>query len=1280
MLAGTIVASRFRVIEAVGQGGMGQVFRAEDLSTGRTVALKTLHAIDGSMVDRFVLEAKTLASLEHPSIVGYVAHGTTEGGVPFLAMRWLDGEDLARVLRRGALSIQETLALVRRVCEGLMVAHQRGIVHRDLKPANIVLVGGVASGATIVDFGIARPDSLTRGLTRTGAIVGTVGYMSPEQLQGAKDLDGRSDLFSLACVAFECVTGRPAFAADNLGAAIAQILLGEAPRAKDVAPGVPAALDELIASMMRVRREYRVQSARAVIDTIDAFSLDSAELSAAATQLAPRDVRPTLRSERTPVAIVLAWPNDASSTPESSDSDVQLTVDALARRWGGTSTALAGGALLLVFAHGSAMNEKVQRAARAALDVYDASASGARWGVSLSIMQAETGDAATMSARSAVAQKTPTASVARGVLLDPAATAFLGPSFSIDGDELQRVLVGYVASKDEARPVLGRSAACVGRDKELRLIESTLDECISESCHRAILLVAPAGLGKSRVRREFIERTKGREDTRVVVARADVGTQSATLATLAAWIEDAHGPFARDAGERWDKLLAGVTALCRAAPSGANDARMMAEFLGEIAGVSPPHPSDTLLDARSNPRDMRMRLQSTLESWLLALCAVTPTVLVLEDLHFVDASSSSLLSSVWSALEDAPLLLLMTSWPEAESQHPALWSLKNEHVIKLDPLAKRASERLARQLLGDDAPATLVQRVCELSAGNVFLLEEVIRHAGAGRSLDQLPTSAVAVVQSRLQALPADTRKVLRAASVLGERFDPAALDALKISDSATEDHGAVLERLRREELVLSPADDRNAKGEWSFRHSLVRQAAYEMLTDADRASAHRAAAEWLASRSDADPAVIATHYERAGAFVEAAPWLLRAIVEREEIGDYAAVSELARRADHPAIPVDVRADAVFMYFYAELFLGREAVIGEMEVRLASGEFPKGSVGWSALTASHLAMKVHAGIAFDVRREVHNLFEGGMRFSSSLSSVFTLALLCVSLMHLGMRAEARRVADKLQELTDAPQTPVGWIALRESYVPWLLAVEDDPSALARHREAIRLARAHCNAMRQLEIIPPYVAFAIEFGQEDEARSIAGSFVAPAGQAHPAGDFGLMGDAAIATFGAEPRDCRELLALQRNPEWKHVDLWLRAFCFASPSLAAPNDASIAREASARLDELLGECGPMLTHRSSVLALIAECSLSAGDAARALAATDDVFATGDLLLPMMRTRNLLTRVRALRALGRLDEAEREAGLAKSRLTLFANGLDDRDRAVFLRAPAVRQTMEL
>src|SRR5258708_6611713 len=172
---------------------MGAVYRALDRMTGAPAAVKVLTG-GTSLHDRFAQEARVLSELNHPSIVRYVAHGTTSHGELFLAMEWLEGEDLAQRLGRGGLTRAQTLCGVRRVAEGLGVAHARGVVHRDVKPSNVLLPEGEPARAKLVDFGIARLEAsgvapASRPTTRTGMVLGTVGYMSPEQAIGAKDVD-----------------------------------------------------------------------------------------------------------------------------------------------------------------------------------------------------------------------------------------------------------------------------------------------------------------------------------------------------------------------------------------------------------------------------------------------------------------------------------------------------------------------------------------------------------------------------------------------------------------------------------------------------------------------------------------------------------------------------------------------------------------------------------------------------------------------------------------------------------------------------------------------------------------------------------------------------------------------------------------------------------------------------------------------------------------------------------------------------------------------------------
>ncbi|HEX8108814.1 MAG TPA: serine/threonine-protein kinase [Kofleriaceae bacterium] len=201
-----LLEERFEIEDRIQGGGMGEVFRARDRVSGEPVAIKVIASGHDPRGARFAREVRLLSELSHPAIVRYVAHGVTAPGVPFLVMEWLDGEDLRRRLEREPLTIGESVALAARVAEALGVAHARGIVHRDLKPSNLFLPDRRIDQVKVLDFGIARRDGLTH-LTRTGTLIGTPGYMAPEQARSHEVVDARADVFALGCVLFECLTG-----------------------------------------------------------------------------------------------------------------------------------------------------------------------------------------------------------------------------------------------------------------------------------------------------------------------------------------------------------------------------------------------------------------------------------------------------------------------------------------------------------------------------------------------------------------------------------------------------------------------------------------------------------------------------------------------------------------------------------------------------------------------------------------------------------------------------------------------------------------------------------------------------------------------------------------------------------------------------------------------------------------------------------------------------------------------------------------------------------------
>ena len=273
MLAGAIIAERFIIERAAGHGGMGTVYCARDLQSGFRVALKIMHQTGSSRVaaQRFTRETKLLEGLQHPGIVKYLAHGYTPEGAPFLAMQWLEGEDLAYRLRTKGLTLHESLALIRQVALALDVAHQQGIVHRDIKPGNLFLRDGEVDRVTLLDFGIARQMEADGSLTQTGEVLGTPQYMSPEQASGQLNVSPSVDVFSLGCVLFECLTGKPPFFDDQVSVVLGKILLQPAPLLRQLRPSMPESVESLLVRMLAKDAAVRFPDASALYAALAAL-------------------------------------------------------------------------------------------------------------------------------------------------------------------------------------------------------------------------------------------------------------------------------------------------------------------------------------------------------------------------------------------------------------------------------------------------------------------------------------------------------------------------------------------------------------------------------------------------------------------------------------------------------------------------------------------------------------------------------------------------------------------------------------------------------------------------------------------------------------------------------------------------------------------------------------------------------------------------------------------------------------------------------------------------
>jgi serine/threonine protein kinase len=266
-----VIAGRFEIEAEVASGGMGTIFRGRDLQALSAVAIKLLNLRLSKDAERFEREAALLAQVSHPGIVRYLSHGTTEQGQQFLVMEWVEGQTVKDILAEKGLSIPESVETARRVAEGLAEMHQRGIIHRDIKPSNLIYPGGAIEQVKILDFGIARKSDDLVGLTRTGFLVGSPGYMAPEQVRGDRAaMDARVDLFALGCVLYECLTGRASFFGDPL-AVRAKVLLTEPMPVRQLNPEVSPALESLVGQLLSKdpgRRPQRAAQVAAQLSTL----------------------------------------------------------------------------------------------------------------------------------------------------------------------------------------------------------------------------------------------------------------------------------------------------------------------------------------------------------------------------------------------------------------------------------------------------------------------------------------------------------------------------------------------------------------------------------------------------------------------------------------------------------------------------------------------------------------------------------------------------------------------------------------------------------------------------------------------------------------------------------------------------------------------------------------------------------------------------------------------------------------------------------------------------
>jgi serine/threonine-protein kinase len=284
---GTYVTQSICLVRPLGAGGMGSVWLAQHLALASQVVVKFMAEAlesDPTAVARFTREATAASQVRSPHVVQVLDHGLTPDRVPYIVMEFLEGQDLrARITQRGRLAVTEVEHILTQACRALSRAHEKSIVHRDIKPENIFLCdqGHDEAFVKLLDFGIAKGvDTIVPG-TRTGALMGSPLYMSPEQLVGSKSMDHRTDLWSMAVVAYECLTGDVPFLADTLGGMALLVHAPERPRLTTARPDLPPSLDAWFVRACAKDPNARFQSAKELRDAFAAAAAEATGVQAA---------------------------------------------------------------------------------------------------------------------------------------------------------------------------------------------------------------------------------------------------------------------------------------------------------------------------------------------------------------------------------------------------------------------------------------------------------------------------------------------------------------------------------------------------------------------------------------------------------------------------------------------------------------------------------------------------------------------------------------------------------------------------------------------------------------------------------------------------------------------------------------------------------------------------------------------------------------------------------------------------------------------------------------
>jgi tetratricopeptide (TPR) repeat protein/class 3 adenylate cyclase len=943
-------APHYEMLDRIGGGGMGVVYRARDRRLERIVALKFLppHMTgDEQAKERFLVEAQAAAALDHPNICTIYEAGETDDGHLFLAMPFYDGETLKRRLERGPLPVAEALDIAHQVASGLARAHERGIVHRDIKPANLVIAPeGIIK---ILDFGVAKLASVA--VTRPGMALGTLAYMSPEQAQG-DDVDGRTDLWSLGVVLYEMLTGVRPFRGDHDRVVLNAITTAEPALLGALRADLPPGVEDVVLQALAKRRTDRYADARELLAALDAVrnapqptratagvgsgalpegSRTTAGAATALTTLGDVTSGGLLaEGERRHATIVVSVLAEYQDLVEQLEPDrLNLMMDRLrdiahstARAHGGMLNQFDGEQLVLLFGIPVSQEDDAARATRAALELHAILARGdSNRGADMILLHTgvdtgtvvsqavENGDRAfrvTGHAPQLAARLAEHAGPGE-VWLSADCRNLVAPYFEMaECDALRlrggrQVLVPWrvlgesgLHTRIEAAERIGLTAF-TGRDLEL----TTLRACLANVLNgegQIVTITGDAGLGKSRLLHEFRQHVSG-SGAPILPGRCQ--SYGGGVAYLP-FIDILRGALCLDVGEGVPDVEETVTRI-RAISSTLEEFIPLYLHLLSIRSTAHPVPKHLQGDA------FRLAMQEALAAPGHAERAAAAGR---------DRAGRLALGGRRVAGGAAADRRGAGRISAARAGHGAsrLWRRSRNdrtvHAHCAEAAGRAGDAAMLGSVLNVEQPCgELVALVHERTGGNPFYIEEICQalleqgsitiDAGAAQlarpHVLELPDSIQGVIRARLDRLERGVRDVLRVAAVIGREFTRTVLER------ALTDHAELAQSLdtlkasgliQQTRVVPDPA--------YRFKHVLTHEVAYASLLEHQRRDLHgRVGAiieELHGEHTDDQLDRLAHHFSRAEQWQKAVQYGLRSAERANRLAQYPEALQVLER------------------------------------------------------------------------------------------------------------------------------------------------------------------------------------------------------------------------------------------------------------------------------------------------------------------------------------------------------------------------------------------------